>query len=238
MTRLYIIGLTIFLCVGLFVGARTIYAKAQTDAITLLTHDNPFVDDSNIFSDSTLTSDYAVFQIGNELTLWDADHNRILQTTTFADALQGALVTSEEAIIWSASRQQWVWYYRLPIQPERSSGVTISFVEADCPNCDRISDFAVETPRRNGESLFAKYQCDQCHDLLLSGVHSPDCGPELFSIGTLAAERVPGLTAEDYIYQSLVDPSAFEVRNFSASTYPEISEDDLAVLIAYLQRQR
>ena len=40
-------------------------------------------------------------------------------------------------------------------------------------------------------------------------------GPSFAGIATRAAKRVPGMSAEEYIRQSILDPNAFVVDGFS-----------------------
>ncbi len=51
-------------------------------------------------------------------------------------------------------------------------------------------------------------ECATCHGAQ-AGV-----GPSLADVRDLAAERVPGMSAEEYLYQSIVDPGAFVVDGY------------------------
>jgi cytochrome c oxidase subunit 2 len=57
-------------------------------------------------------------------------------------------------------------------------------------------------------ALFTKYGCVTCHTLTAAGATGL-IGPDLNGIGTNAGTRVPGLSAEDYIRQSILSPNAF-----------------------------
>ncbi|MGZ8755600.1 MAG: c-type cytochrome, partial [Acidimicrobiia bacterium] len=64
-------------------------------------------------------------------------------------------------------------------------------------------------------------------------------GPSLAGVGTAAATRVPGLTAEEYLRQSIVDPDAYTVEGFQlGAMLPDIahklSEQQLDDLVAFL----
>jgi len=67
-------------------------------------------------------------------------------------------------------------------------------------------------------------------------------GPPLDHIGTVAAERRPGLSAEGYIRQSLADPGIYLVPGYPDSMprglTKDLSPEDLAALIAYLASLR
>ena len=58
-------------------------------------------------------------------------------------------------------------------------------------------------------------------------------------ISQRAGQRVPGLSAEEYIRQSILEPSAYLVSGYRNIMYPlykdKLSQQDLADLIAYLE---
>lgn len=94
----------------------------------------------------------------------------------------------------------------------------------------------------NGEALFnsggaSGIPCLTCHTL--DG--TPLVGPSLDGIGERAATRVEGVSAEDYIRQSIVSPSAYIVEGYSDSmnkTYPEsLTEQEIDDLVAFLLSQ-
>jgi ferredoxin/cytochrome c2 len=64
-------------------------------------------------------------------------------------------------------------------------------------------------------------------------------GPSLAGVGTAAATRVPGMTAGEYLRQSIVDPDAYTVEGFQpGAMLPDIadklSEQQLDDLVAFL----
>jgi len=81
--------------------------------------------------------------------------------------------------------------------------------------------------------------CRLCHSL------EPDTvlvGPSFAGIATRAQTRVPGLTAEEYLRQSIVEPNAYVVEGFPAgqmfSNYREVlTDEDIDNLIAFLMTQ-
>ena len=58
-----------------------------------------------------------------------------------------------------------------------------------------------------GQALFVGGSCSACHTI--EGVTSGLVGPDLTHIGTDAATRKPGMSAEDYIIESIRTPEAF-----------------------------
>jgi mono/diheme cytochrome c family protein len=81
-----------------------------------------------------------------------------------------------------------------------------------------------------GEKLFKQTTigtqpgCSTCHSLD-SGVTI--VGPSLAGIGSNAGDRVSGLSAEEYLRQSILEPNAHLVEGFSANIMPTTWEDTL-----------
>jgi mono/diheme cytochrome c family protein len=86
-----------------------------------------------------------------------------------------------------------------------------------------------------GEQLFAT-NCSFCH-----GAQN-GTGPALTGMGERAATRIPGMSAADYIHQSIVDPSAYVVSGFSDNIMPKnfgdkFSAQEISDLVAYILTQ-
>jgi cytochrome c551/c552 len=81
--------------------------------------------------------------------------------------------------------------------------------------------------------------CVSCHRLSDLGTY----GPGFEGIADRAATRVPGLSAEQYLRQSIVDPGAYIVEgdwggHIMPANYAEAySEEDINDLIAFLLTQ-
>jgi cytochrome c len=91
----------------------------------------------------------------------------------------------------------------------------------------------------NGETLFKQSVigqnpgCATCHSLDGSQL----VGPTLQGIGTRAATRVEGQSAEQYTHASIVDPNAYVVEGFTQGvmpSYQDLSEAQVNDLVAYL----
>jgi NitT/TauT family transport system substrate-binding protein len=85
----------------------------------------------------------------------------------------------------------------------------------------------------NGEVLFASLGCASCHAVDSDTVL---VGPSLMGLSQEAGEAVAGLTAGDYVRQSIAEPGAYVVEGFSDIMPPfdTLSDSDLNDLIAYL----
>lgn len=71
---------------------------------------------------------------------------------------------------------------------------------------------AASAPPQASDAVVAvvnKGTCNACH--VIPGVAGAVgiVGPDLSNIGTVAAERKPGVSAEDYLRESIMDPNAF-----------------------------
>jgi cytochrome c2 len=85
----------------------------------------------------------------------------------------------------------------------------------------------------DGEAAFSSNGCSACHSTGSNTV----VGPGLAGIGGRAGDRVPGLSADDYLAQSLREPGAFVVDGFAPimSSFSHLSADDVNSLVAYLK---
>ena len=92
-----------------------------------------------------------------------------------------------------------------------------------------------------GEKLFKQTTignqpgCATCHSL---EADVTIVGPSLAGIANRAGERVSGLSTEEYLRQSILEPNAFTAEGFSANIMPkwsdELSKEQVDSLIAFL----
>jgi len=90
-------------------------------------------------------------------------------------------------------------------------------------------------PVARDRQLYHSLGCANCHEPNLFGQR---LGPPLERIGTVAETRRPGLSAEEYIRQSILDPGAYVVPGYQDSMPRDLGRDlsptDLDALVAYL----
>lgn len=93
-----------------------------------------------------------------------------------------------------------------------------------------------------GAQLFAQGQggippCSTCHRVM-SSQGGFSVGPNLAGIGEHAATQVAGLSAEEYLRQSILEPERYLVSGYRDIMYPDYSahltEQNIQDLIAYL----
>ena len=87
----------------------------------------------------------------------------------------------------------------------------------------------------HGRNVFDSY-CSRCHDLAAGSVL---VGPSMAGVAGRAGERVPGLDAEAYIRQSIMDPKAYTVEGFTEGLMPEdistqLGQENLDAVVAFL----
>ncbi len=83
-----------------------------------------------------------------------------------------------------------------------------------------------------GQATFAA-NCSACHNTTSATL----VGPGLAGIADRAGSQVPGLSADDYIRQSINEPTAFVVDGFGPVMpgFPQFGDDEVDGLIAYLK---
>jgi mono/diheme cytochrome c family protein len=83
-----------------------------------------------------------------------------------------------------------------------------------------------------------RHSCSECHTL--TGVNT--YGPTFKGLSQSAGERVPGMSAEEYLRESIINPGAYRVEGFPAGLMPEgygdmLSEEEINHLIAFMLTQ-
>ncbi len=84
-----------------------------------------------------------------------------------------------------------------------------------------------------GETVFLTKGCTGCHSR--AGVSEGFVGPDLTALADRAGDRVEGLTAEEYVRQSVLDPQAYIVDGYGPQM-PVLPVDtaELDALVEYL----
>jgi hypothetical protein len=95
---------------------------------------------------------------------------------------------------------------------------------------------------RVGETLFTqntlgnKIGCKTCHSVEADVVL---IGPSMAGLGASGGTTVPGMTAQDYLRKSLIEPDAFIVEGYPAGVMPTgyyeaLDEEQLTALADFL----
>jgi cytochrome c551/c552 len=87
----------------------------------------------------------------------------------------------------------------------------------------------------DGAALFQAKGCAGCHATQLSGFTGP--GPDLTDAADWAGTRIAGVSAEDYIRQSILDPQSYiapaDDTQWQMPSLP-LAPEELDVLVTYL----
>jgi len=136
-----------------------------------------------------------------------------------------------------------------PIPPTATTEPTEVVPPTSTPFPDDLTESELRlsfSSAENGETLFnmfqvdASFACSTCHN---AGSDVTLIGPGLLNISTIAETRVEGIDAVDYIYESIVNPSAYIVDGFTDGLMPQnwadiYSEQEIFDIIAYLYEQQ
>ncbi len=92
---------------------------------------------------------------------------------------------------------------------------------------------------QGGWRVYRDKNCGSCHEIDGAGGR---IGPPLSHVGTVAGTRKAGTSAEDYLRESITDPSAYLVPGYPDSMphglARELSAQDLDDLVRYLASLR
>jgi len=91
---------------------------------------------------------------------------------------------------------------------------------------------------KHGEEIFS-HRCAGCHSVLPDQIGG--LGPNLSNIGQIAAQRIDGQTAEQYILTSILYPDTYRVNSaggpMPTGTVAGLADESLLSLVAYLINQ-
>lgn len=114
-------------------------------------------------------------------------------------------------------------------------GMALSFVTGVATSAAFVPFSAAAMDTTKGEEQFKK-SCASCHSVTSNVIGG--FGPNLHNIGDVADTRVPGQTAEQYIWQSIEEPEAFRASGVSghmpAGTVSGVDPEIVRSLIGYL----
>lgn len=112
-------------------------------------------------------------------------------------------------------------------------GATIAAFAIDPTTSESPSPIAID-----GEMVFLTKGCTSCHSI--AGVsETAQIGPNLTGLADRAGDRVEGLSADEYVRQSVLDPLAFTVNGYDPlmPTLP-LNTEELDALVEFLLNER
>jgi len=129
--------------------------------------------------------------------------------------------------------------------------LAVLLVVAACGNGDANTTAPASTagdPERgrqiwdDGGGVIQGGGCQACHSLDGSEKAGSTRAPTWQGVSGRAGDRVPGLSAEEYLRESIVDPAAYTVDGYFVDAMPKgykilLSEEDIDGLVAFLLTQ-
>ncbi len=136
------------------------------------------------------------------------------------------------------------------VQPTEEELAAMPTATATAVPADMPTPAPTSTPRpvegEDAEDIILNSGCGSCHKIGDIG-EGHKVGPDLSNIGAIAAMRIPGMSAEAYIRESIVDPNAYIVPDCPngpclASIMPRdytsrLSQGQIDLMIVYLLEQ-
>jgi mono/diheme cytochrome c family protein len=102
---------------------------------------------------------------------------------------------------------------------------------------EEIPTPATDDPVARGRAVFTSSGCGGCH--AIEGLSAGTVAPELSQIGSVAETRVEGMTVEEYLRESIINPTAHVVEGYNPDLMPKnfgeiLSTGQIDDLIAFL----
>ncbi len=104
----------------------------------------------------------------------------------------------------------------------------------DATGLDALGLIEVEDDRiYAAEEVFRRAACSTCH------LDFPSAAPWLRESGQVAATRIEGMSAEDYLFQSIIDPDAYVEPGYARGIHPThyastLNEEEVWLLVEYI----
>jgi cytochrome c551/c552 len=168
--------------------------------------------------------------------------NRTAYFDYFDEGGKDAQLRTELRLVWTRGESSAAM--GVPHPPSHDhSGEEETFEPIDWP--EFVEDLPEGDPGSGWFLFTTKHACVSCHGHPgLPG--SNTLGPSLADVAQVAATRVPGKPAAQYLYESIVDPEAFRApappnpsgEAVQSMPLPDVNEQEVADLVAYLLQQR
>jgi mono/diheme cytochrome c family protein len=102
---------------------------------------------------------------------------------------------------------------------------------------EEIPTPALDDPVARGQLVYTRSGCGGCHTI--ENISAGIVGPVLSQIGSVGETRVEGMTAEEYLHESIINPTAYVVEGFNPDLMPKnystiLSTDQIDDLVAFL----
>ena len=99
-------------------------------------------------------------------------------------------------------------------------GVTLEQLSTPTPSVEELAD-----PVARGRQVYLDNGCGGCHTI--EGLSAGTVGPNLTEIGVVAATRIEGVSASEYMLESILFPNAFIVDGYPENVMLQTFADSL-----------
>lgn len=173
-------------------------------------------------------------QWGVRMVPWSEDYGGPLRNDQVAAVTAYVLNWERSALQQTAEMDPWIPFRDVstPVEAQTIGDRPLEIAEA-----------APQTPGepRDPEELFVAMTCNACHllDVPQTQTQRGPLGPNFGNLAENAATRVPGQSAADYIYESIVDPNRYIVSGYGANVMPanfanRMSEEEIWAMVDWL----
>jgi mono/diheme cytochrome c family protein len=147
----------------------------------------------------------------------------------------------------SPAMPAWSDQYGGPLRPDQINDISTFILNWEATALEEVVIETLATPTPSpeesndpvarGQRVYLDKGCGGCHTI--EGLSAGTVGPNQTKIGTVAETRIPGMSAEEYILESILDPSAYVVEGYPDDVMPKnynelIEPDQITDLVTFL----
>ncbi|MEX1020347.1 MAG: c-type cytochrome [Litorilinea sp.] len=162
---------------------------------------------------------------------WSARHGGPMRDDQVLNVTAYVMNWEEEALAQSPEEDPWITFLDTPGDLGPSGVPPVTQPVAD------VEEGEVRAP----DQIFASLACAACHNLLEPQTEDNrgPVGPNMGNLDEVAATRVEGMSASDYVHQSIVEPNAHVVASYMPNLMPagladRMTEEELNGLVEWL----
>lgn len=199
-------------------------------------------------------------QWANIMPTWGTNFGGPMRNDQVQDVTNYVMNWQETALLQTPEEDPWQFFQdalsrELPYMPDEpgfdeqvqkalaaataAGAVNYSIAGADAPPPADMEEGAVTV--RDPETLFSTMGCIGCHNLDLpqDDDNKGPVGPNLANIAENASNRIAGVDADEYVYQSITAPNDYIVTGYNAGIMPQnlaeqMSDEEIQGLVTWL----
>jgi mono/diheme cytochrome c family protein len=147
----------------------------------------------------------------------------------------------------SPAMPAWSDQYGGPLRPDQIQDIATFILNWEATALEQVvieplatlppSPEEAADPVARGKRVYLDSGCGGCHSI--DGLTAGTVGPDQTHIGTVAETRIPGFSAEEYIHESILNPSAYVVEGYQDNIMPKnfgslLDSNEISDLVAFL----